>query len=325
MTWRAGIIGCGRIGGRFDRPRTHGPVITHAQGYHQHPSYQLVRLGDADPQAVDAMQTSWLVSERYTTLEEFLNHDRLDVISVCTPTQLHCSQLQMIVESPNAPKLILLEKPLCYSLQDLEQMCRLQQSSGIPIVVNYSRRFDDTHQEVVRLIRDGVMGELIGAAGTYYGGWVNNGSHLIDLFMQSFPGESIVVKSVSLGAPGRPGDPCWDVELAIGDVSCALESVDESNYQLLEIEMRFSHGRVVFRDFGNRIDVERCAVNDIAERVLVPRDGSPYCAMQRPLFNALTYVDRVLCGKMEHEAVESQWDLAVRVAQLCGDVQKGSV
>ena len=77
----------------------------------------------------------------------------------------------------------------------------------------------------------------------YYGGWKNNGAHLIDTLRMFFEVEP-VIRSVTPGKPGRPSDPCWDVELSVEGAPIFLQSFDEKYYQLFEMNLFYEFGRV---------------------------------------------------------------------------------
>ncbi len=293
--WTVGIIGCGRIAGARDCPRRDGPVATHAQAYFRHPSFKVVAAMNPTHDHLASFQQRWQIPRGYATLEEFLAGERLDVISLCSPNTVHGAQATAILASPNRPKVLFMEKPVCPIPEELETLKALAERTKTTVLVNHTRRFDPGHRRVADLIRAGTFGPLVEGRYTYYGGWLNNGAHLVDTLRLLFPGQ-IDVTEAAFADHGRGADQNLRVNLRMQAVSVRLEAVDESYYQLFESELRFASGRVRFFDFGARILMERVEAQD-RERVLVPISGSPLAGLQDPLWHAVQAIDEVLTGQ----------------------------
>lgn len=184
--FKVGIVGCGRVAGRMDRPRNDGFIATHAQAYYRHSGFVVTAAVSSTPEHLRAFQNTWEVPQGYTSLPEMLNGEPLDVISLCSPNERHALQLAQILESAKCPRVIFAEKPVCLSRQEGEQLKNAVERSKCLVVVNHSRRFDPGHIRLMQHIQNRELGELLWGRCDYYGGWLNNGCHVIDTLRMLF-------------------------------------------------------------------------------------------------------------------------------------------
>lgn len=275
------IVGCGRIAGGADTPRDSGPITTHAQAYRRHPAFRLDAVCDPSRERRDAFQQRWDVPRAYESLDALLRAEAPEVVSICSPTARHADDVRALCAA--GVRVAFVEKPVCERPADLDDL-RRRLGDRCAVLVNHSRRFDAAHRRAAELARGGALGAFVGGRADYYGGWLHNGSHLIDT-IRMMVGE-VAVEGVEAAAAGRPGDPCPDVTLRAGDAVIRCAGFDESRYQLFEIDLRFDAGRLLFRNFGEEIVVERVETNAIGERFLAAAEGSPWRGLEQPTLSA---------------------------------------
>ena len=93
----------------------------------------------------------------YSSLEDCLSRTRCDLVIIVSPIHLHCAQTCLALESGSH---VLLEKPLCASLENIEQMRETQRRSMKTVTVGFQWSFSSAVQ---RLKADIVAGRF-GAA-----------------------------------------------------------------------------------------------------------------------------------------------------------------
>ena len=178
-----------------------------------------------------------------------------DIVSVCTPDNDHYSSLVKAVSL--RPRLVVCEKPLTTSLKDSARIISLYKKNKIPLVVNYTRRFDRTVWEVKQEIEHGRYGNILGARMIYTKGLLHNGSHAIDL-ARFLLGEVIsgsVLYHVndydkfdnSVGAFLRL-EKCPQIYLI---------PADERKYSVFDLEILCAKGRISFNNFGFEFKEEK--------------------------------------------------------------------
>ena len=295
-TWTAGIVGCGKIAGAKDRPSRSGPVRTHAQAYLRQPGFRLAACVNPSAGSLRAFKKSWKVPNGYRSLAELLENERLDVVSLCSPSELHAAHIKEVFSSARKPKLLFVEKPVCLSEREQQELLQESERTGLKILVNHSRRFDPAHRQLRELIRSGKLGYLVQARAVYYGGWINNGVHLIDTLRMLLPQELTLVSSRPAGH-GRGKDANLDLELRAGEAPVEIRAFDERHYQLFEMDLLFEQGRVRLLDAGFELRAEKVTVNRWEERELKPLPGFPKKGLISPLAEAMKAIGMILEGK----------------------------
>ena len=245
--FKAVVIGAGRIAALFDKPGSR-TVLTHAHAFQRNPRIELVGFYDID------FDKAHVAAERWST-RAFKNFEQLyaavqpDIVSICTPNSHHYSTLVQVAELK--PRLVITEKPLTTNLVDSKKIINLYQKKKIPVLVNYSRRFDSSVQKLKTELHSGRYGQVLGATGVYSKGVLHNGSHLIDLTRYLF-GEVIGAKALF----GRSDyqDPA---DSAVGGFlsfdHCQqfyLVAADERCYSIFELDILCERGRIRFTDSG---------------------------------------------------------------------------
>lgn len=294
--WQVGIVGCGRIAGLKDRPRTTGPIATHAQAYHRHPEFGLAAVFSHPLEEAHRFGEIWGAPRVYPSLAAMLAAGNLDVVSICSPSEFHFSQAREILESSGGVKALWIEKPVCFTAAELHRLMELSRQTGVAVAVNHTRRFDPAHRQAAHLLRSGRLGPFLQGRAVYYGGWLNNGVHLIDTIRMLLPEEPEVAAAAPAGS-GKPGDDDLVVELAVGRGHLAVEAFDETLYQLFEMELRCEQGRLRVLDFGSQIHVEQVEVNEIGERELKPQPHSPWQGLVSPFYAAVEAIAAQLRGQ----------------------------
>ena len=134
--YRAGIIGCGRIGVEFED--------SHAGAYMDCPDTELVGLYDL--QLKRAERWAWTYSVWHITpdyynavFENYINlAQHCDMVSVCTPVETHC---QIVCDIAPYVKAIYCEKPMATTLEECDEMIKACKKHNVILQINHQRRF----------------------------------------------------------------------------------------------------------------------------------------------------------------------------------------
>ncbi len=141
---RVGIIGCGGIFHSLHRPF-----------YEKTQEAVIVACADVNPQRAEetARRFSALA---FTDFRELLEKAEVDAVDVCTHPATH---RDIAVASARAGKHILMEKPLCRTVAEADEMIAEAQKAGVRLQVAYMLRYDPLHQRLKELLDTGVLGE----------------------------------------------------------------------------------------------------------------------------------------------------------------------
>lgn len=181
------LVGCGRI------------AKNHFQAIEQHKDkLSLTAVCDIDPAALNQASEQYGV-KGYLSLNQMLQENDADIVTLCTPSGLHPSQAVSIAESGRH---VLTEKPMATRWVDGMRMVRACDEAGVRLYVVKQNRLNATLQLLKKAIDNNRFGKIymtnINVFWTrpqdYYdqGGWrgtwdldggafMNQASHYIDL------------------------------------------------------------------------------------------------------------------------------------------------
>jgi predicted dehydrogenase len=244
------IIGCGNIAGAFDLgQRPDAQPYTHAGAYTKDGRFTISACVEPDETRRHAFMAAWGVPLGFSAMDELSAYvERFDVISICSPTICHGTDLEMALHLK--PKLVFCEKPVTLSLAETERLVQTGVNFQIPIAVNYTRRWDPEVLQLREQMLAGSWGVLRSVVGIYNKGILNNGSHMLDL-LHLLVGNMNLIKAgraVYDYFPNDPTIPLW-LESEQG-VPVHLACADAGDYALAEFQFIFSHGVLTMENGG---------------------------------------------------------------------------
>jgi len=191
--------------------------------------------------------------EIYKSIEDAVTDTSQLNIVVSSPDQMHYKHiieaLQLNVKG------IFAEKPLALNSREANKILSIVKEKKIKFEVNYFRRFLPSYIRVKNEINQGVYGELLYGRGIYDKGLFHNGSHLLNLVYFLFDkmeiGYVIDKKKSTL-----PEDDNYVFQIIIPgevDKSIIVQSNDESNYTVFELELYFDKKVIKIVNFGRNI------------------------------------------------------------------------
>lgn len=184
---RIAVVGCGRIS------KNHFGSIAQFSD-----ELELVAVCDTDRNVL-ALQTEEHGVPGYHQIEELLSRQKLDLVSLCTPSGFHAEQA---IHAANAGVHVISEKPMATKWRDGLRMVRACDVRGVNLFIVKQNRRNATLQLLKRAINEGRFGRIHMVSinvfwarpQSYYdqGGWrgrwewdggafMNQASHYVDL------------------------------------------------------------------------------------------------------------------------------------------------
>jgi predicted dehydrogenase len=142
---RAAIVGCGRVS-RF-----------HAAAYQKLGNAQLVGGADIDPERRKWFSENYS-APAYSSLDELLRNQDVDLISLSVPSDLHFSLAMRILEKG---KNVIIEKPVCMTAEEGQQLLEAERKSGKVVSTCFQNRFNPPIKLLVDFINSGEMGKIL--------------------------------------------------------------------------------------------------------------------------------------------------------------------
>lgn len=253
-SYRAAIVGCGAIAGRNDAGRAgraSASPLSHAGAYRASSATTLVAAADVDEIRLKQFGQDWGVNSLYADYRELLQKEKIDILSICTPTHLHAGMIQEACKQGVAA--IFCEKPLASSPAEARAAIEACLGSGTVLAVNYFRRWNTTLEDLAGRLADGTMGQIRRVNAYYTKGIVGNGTHAVDLILW-LVGR---IKSVqALRSLRTHGDDIAVDALCLTetDVPCYLQACEQGDFNILELDLLTDRGRIRLAQNGRRLE-----------------------------------------------------------------------
>lgn len=145
MSYRVGVIGCGRKG------------TQHARAYALNPATQVVAAADTDPENLELFCQRFGVPG-YGDYREMLAKERIDIAAPILPVRYNP---EVVVECAGAGvKAILCEKPIAASLAEADRMVEMCRAQGIAFAAGDLDRNLPDYWKARQLIDAGELGQV---------------------------------------------------------------------------------------------------------------------------------------------------------------------
>jgi predicted dehydrogenase len=253
MSKRCVIVGLGKIGMGYDitgaAPDTES-VFSHAKAFSLHPGFWLQCAVDPSNRQREIFDQHFGLPA-YPDVEHAASEGAADVVVIASPTQNHFSVVCEVL-SRLAPKAILCEKPLAYSLTEAQSMVEACESSGVQLYVNYMRRSDPGVIEVKNRIESGSIATPLKGIAWYSKGFLHNGSHFFNL-LEYWLGDFVSARILNSGRILECEDCEPDVQVEFKRGAVVFLAAWEEAYSHYTIELLSQSGRLRYEQGGELI------------------------------------------------------------------------
>ncbi len=128
---------------------------------------EIAAICDTDPEKMEAYAKDLELGEiaRYTDYHRLLEHEGLDMVSVCTANDSHC-EITMAAARAGIP--VLCEKPLGLNAGEVRQMADACESAGVINMTGFTYRRIPALEQIKALIDRGELGRIYHYKGRFY-------------------------------------------------------------------------------------------------------------------------------------------------------------
>lgn len=174
---KVGVIGVGSLS------------VSHIKPYLANEDAELIAFCDKNEQRLEEKGKLYGVSKLYTNYQELLKNEDIDAVSICTWNDSHA---EIAIAALEADKHVLVEKPLCMTVDEALAVEKSAEKSGKILQVGFVRRHADNAHLLKQFIDQGELGDIYYAKTSCLrrlgnpGGWFSDksrsgGGPLIDL------------------------------------------------------------------------------------------------------------------------------------------------
>ena len=193
--------------------------LAHGPAWRRIPQARVVATCDIIKERADQARTELGIEKSFSSLDELLDRDGIDLVDICTP---HPSHAELAIKALQAGKHVICEKPMALKIEDAARMMEVAKKTGRHLYIGHTRRFDRRWVEVKQQLKSGRVGEPVAArwnerswAGFPADNWrwkplnggvlMDLGVHVADLFTWFFEAEAteVYAKTLSIRPEAR--------------------------------------------------------------------------------------------------------------------------
>ncbi|MEK7399691.1 MAG: Gfo/Idh/MocA family oxidoreductase [Candidatus Poribacteria bacterium] len=118
---------------------------------------ELVAICDRDSDCLQKAKQDYPEIDHYSDMGEMLARDDIDMVSVVTHHNTHA---KIVVECLNAGKHTVVEKPMCISIEEADDMISASKKANKMLSVFHNRRHDGNVRAIKEVIDQGLIGDV---------------------------------------------------------------------------------------------------------------------------------------------------------------------
>lgn len=130
--------------------------------YAEHELTELKAIADCDASAFEEGREKYNLEKgsyrEYASVKEMLARESLEWLLIASPDDTH---FDLTLQGLNAGCHCFVEKPMCQTLEQADEVCRAQRRTGKTVVVGCELRYTQAVSRFRKLLRDGAIGKVI--------------------------------------------------------------------------------------------------------------------------------------------------------------------
>ncbi|MDC1054103.1 Gfo/Idh/MocA family oxidoreductase [Alphaproteobacteria bacterium] len=250
MKLALGIIGCGQIAGL--NTINIKDKLNHASVYKSIKGIDLIAIADPDQEKLNQFSKIWSPKFKYTDYKKMIIENKLDIISICSPSKTHYEILKFSIKS--GIKKIFCEKPACENIINLKKIISLSKNNLVSI--NYFRRWNKDIVNLKNNINNQKYGKIRKVTFNYSKSLLNNGLHLLDISLFLFGRPNKVKKIKKYKNIYDDGQKGFDFQLEYTNKNFCVNfnHIPSINYIFLDCEIFFNNNYIYLKERMQKID-----------------------------------------------------------------------
>ena len=284
---KSAVIGCGRMGGfTSDSVKLYSPKcwlpLSHIEALISCPETFLDAICDIDLESLSKAKTKYNIENIFEDYRKMLKATKPELLCVATRTIERTSIIKDAIYA--GVKAIHLEKPICNSMSQLDELSSLVKENNIALTYGTLRRYFYIYNKAKEIIDSGELGDLKeievnhGKAQLFWGH-----PHSVDiiLFFADFRSIASVEAKLSNVDFGEKddlilSDPQVDTAEIRFDDGCVGKITTKLG---MDVALHCSRGRIIVEGDGRRVVVHKTNKSEVyfeyQSEVFVKKDNKP--------------------------------------------------
>lgn len=160
---KAGLVGCGRMGSfTSDAVRQYSPScwfpLSHAEAISVQSQLDLVGICDSNQENLDRASVLYPEAQRFDSHHKLFEQCNLDLVALATRTIGRADM--MLDATKSGVRALHIEKPMCNSVAELEQLKPLLQNPSMFVSLGAIRRHMPIYRKARQIVATGTLGEI---------------------------------------------------------------------------------------------------------------------------------------------------------------------
>lgn len=226
----------------------------HVKTAHNHERSEVVAIADTDEIRLTAIGDEHGIVARYTSGDEMISAEDLDLVVVATPNKFH-NPLTLAALAAGCH--VICEKPMAMNADEAQQMLEAAREANRRLMINLSYRFMPQSISLKREVESGDIGEIYFAKTSWlrrrglprFGGWfgqkaLSGGGPLIDLGVHRL--------DLALWLMGYP-EPEWVSARTYDHIAAALAAEEGKHFDVEDLAtgmITFKNGATLLFDIS---------------------------------------------------------------------------
>jgi predicted dehydrogenase len=146
------LFGCGGVSGG------------HFSAYAANTRTELIAAVDVRPELARSAAEKWGARRWYSSVDEALADPDIQIADLCLPHDLHAP---VAIQAARAGKHVFVEKPIANTLAEADAMIAACREAGVLLMVDQTKRYQNRHRTLKRLLDAGYVGDPIMVRAAY--------------------------------------------------------------------------------------------------------------------------------------------------------------
>jgi predicted dehydrogenase len=135
--FRVGIVGCGEIA-----------QVAHLPLLNELPNFKVTTICDLSEKILQYLSKMYSVSNIFTDYHDLVSRNDVDIVLVTTK-----DHTPITLAALNAGKHVFTEKPMCFNLEEADQIIEAEKRNKVKLMVGLMKRYDPAFQYALPIIK----------------------------------------------------------------------------------------------------------------------------------------------------------------------------
>lgn len=215
---------------------------------------ELIAVMEINMELAEKIRAKYNAKRAYDSVDALLADPEIDAVYIASPVNYHKDQA---IAAARAKKHILIEKPICMTVEDGEEVLRICKEEGVLIATGLMMRYHAYHQVMKQFVDEGKLGQLTSIRGQFTcwypdipGAWrqkksESGGGALVDLGVHAIDLIQYIAGSKAKVVAGMSDTKVFNYE--VDDQASTLMELENGAYAYVDVNFNIPDAAAICR------------------------------------------------------------------------------